>query len=244
MDNVFITQHFDWNTPGSWKLRAANRLLARLGYRSRLVGPCQTGSMTNVEQRMNVFHLVMGVLTGGVAGDLVEFGTFRGTTAALMQMVVHQFDPGRRLHVYDTFSEAPASELTATFKGLNLPVPAIHAGDLRAIPPGELPERIAFAHVDVGPGDSPDGYERTLRHCLESLYPRLSPGGVCLLADYCQPDVYDRPGHHRPHAELSQAMWHLYPVVKRTADAFLSDKPERVYYLYAGAFSHGFFRKQ
>lgn len=244
MDNVFITQHFDWNTSGSAKLRAVNCFLARLGLHARLISPSQTGSMTNVEQRMNIFHLVMGVLTAGVHGELVEFGTFRGTTAALIQMVIDQIDPGRRLHVYDTFAEAPAAELTATFKGLNLPVPTIHAGDLRAIPPGELPERIAFAHLDVGPGDSPAGMERTLRHCLEALYPRLAPGGVCLLADYCQPDVYDRPGYHRPHAELSQAMWHLYPVVKRTADDFLSSKPERVFYLYAGAFSHGFFRKQ
>ncbi len=33
------------------------------------------------------------------------------------------------------------------------------------------------------------------------------------------------------------------PGVKRACDEFFADEPERVSYIYSGAFSHGFFRK-
>ena len=92
MDNTFITQWFDWNRPGTRSARLVNAVLAKLGVSARLVSPHQTGSMTNVEQRINMFHLVMQVLTAGVPGDLVELGTFRGSSAALFQKVIEQFD--------------------------------------------------------------------------------------------------------------------------------------------------------
>jgi len=243
MDNVFITQHFDWSNEGPWRVRLVNRILRRLGFTTRFVAPGQTGSMTNAEQRINMFHLVMQVLAYGVEGDLVEVGTFRGSSAALMRTVADQFDPGRELHVYDTFAGSSADELRRTFGGLGLRPPVVHPGDLRATLPGELPGRLCFAHIDLGPGESAEGHERSVRHSLETVYPRLARGAVCLLADYCQPDVYDRPGYRRPHTVLDSGMWHLYPHVKRAADDFLRDKPETVYYLYASDFSHGFFRK-
>lgn len=243
MDNVFITQHFDWNRPASWKARAVNGILRGLGFGSRLIDPSATGAMTNVEQRINMFHLVAQPLAYGIEGELIEVGAFRGTSAALIQTVVDQFDASRRLHVYDNFPEGAADDLRQSFARLNLRLPEMHVGDLEKTLPAGLPERICFAHVDLGPGPSVAAHERSIRHAVESIYSRLTPGGVCLLADYCQPDAYDRPGFRRPSCLTSTAKWHLYPQVKRAVDEFLSDKPERVYFLYAGDFSHGFFRK-
>ena len=53
---------------------------------------------------------------------------------------------------------------------------------------------MVFAHIDVSPGASPAAHAAAVRHGLEAVYPRLPSGGVCLLADYCDPDVYARPG--------------------------------------------------
>lgn len=243
MDNVFITQHFDWNRPGSWKARLVNGVLRRLGVASRLVDPSATGAMTNVEQRINMFHLISQALTFGVEGDLVELGTFYGSSAALMQMVVEQFDASRRLHVYDNFPEGSAEDLKQAFAQLRLRIPVMHSGDLEKTVPAELPDSVCFAHVDLGPGPSHGAHERSIRHAAESIYPRLSRGGVCLFADYCDPHAYARPGYRQPEAVARSPVWHHYPLVKRAVDEFLKDKPEKVYYLYAGEFSHGFFRK-
>jgi O-methyltransferase len=243
VDNVFITQYFDWNPPESRKSRVVNALLQRLGVGARLVSPGHTGALTNVEQRINMFHLVMQVLVGGVEGDLVEFGTFRGSSAVLIQKVIELFAPGRRLHVYDTFAEAAADELHKTFAGLGLAPPVVHAGDLTETLPARLPERVCFAHIDLAPGDSPDAHAWSLRHGLAALYPRLAPGAVCLLADYCDPSAYDRPGFTLPRDIVPAGPWNQCPHVKQAADEFLRDKPEKVFYLYSGNYSHGFFRR-
>jgi O-methyltransferase len=244
VDNAYVTQHFDWDRPPSRRARLVNAVLARLGVESRLVAPFSTGEMTTVEQRLNMFHLLGGVLTFGVPGDVVELGSHGGSSAALFQLVLDQFDPARRLHVYDAFVRPPADVLLSNFRELGLRTPEVHAGWFSDTLPGQLPERVCFAHIDLGPGRSPAALEDDVRLCLEAVYPRLSPGAVVLLADYCEPDVYDRPGYHFPRAVLSRRQWHLYPQVKRACDAFLAGKPEQVFALYGGAYSHGFFRKR
>jgi O-methyltransferase len=244
VDNVYLTQHFDWDKPPSRKTRALNALIGRLGYSARLVPPFHTGEMTTVEQRINMFHLLSGVLTFGVPGDVVECGTHRGSSAALFRLVLDQFAPQRALHVFDAFLESPATAVEENFRALGLRLPEVHAGLLAETLPGQLPDRVCFAHIDLGPGRSPAGMEEDFRHCLEAIYPRLERGAVVLLADYCEPEVYDRPGYHFPYAILSRRFWAPYPQVKRACDAFLKDKPEAVFNLYGGSYSHGFFRKQ
>src|SRR5207248_10401143 len=144
-------------------------------------------------------------------------------------------------HVYDTFAEAPAEGVLTTFAQQGLRPPVVHAGLVADTLPDQLPERVSFAHVDIGPGPAPAEHERMVRHCLASLYPRLTPGAICLLADYCDPDVYRRPHYHFPRAIPVTRHWNQYPQVKRACDAFFRDKPESIWSLYAGAYSHGFF---
>jgi O-methyltransferase len=244
LDNIFITQYFDWDQPGSWKFRFANACLSALGTSARLGTPNRTGVMTTLEQRINMFHLVSQVLAYGVAGDLVEVGTFRGTSAVMIQKVVELHGADRRLHVYDSFAQATADELLTTFAGFGLRPPTVHAGLLRDTLPDQLPAQISFAHVDLGPGSSPAEYEESLRLSLASLYSRLTPGAICLLADYCDPEVYNRPGYHFPRTIPATDNWNLFPQVKRACDEFFRDKAETIWALYSGAFSHGFFRKE
>jgi len=244
MDNAFITQLFDWDRPESGKVRLLHRLFRALGIPARVVRPQETGEMTSVEQRINMFHLAAGVLAYGARGDFVEIGCRSGSSAVLFQTVISGHDPMRTLHVYDGFFENTPAELLANFERLGLRPPVVHAGPFAQTLPRELPERISFVHVDIGMGPAhAAAMEAMLRHILEGLYDRLAPGAVGLVADYCDPEIYRRPGFRFPACIRFTEFWHIYPQVKRVCDDFFRDRPEKVHALYGGEFSHGYFRK-
>jgi O-methyltransferase len=242
MHNAFITKYFDWKPlEPSAKARFINSILRRLGVWSRLAPPPFSGSMTNVEQRMNMFHLVSQVLVYGVAGDLVEVGCNTGQSAVLFQKIIDYYDPTRTLLVYDSFEGIPdvkREDCKTSFRNRELAVgqkmlldnfmavgvkpPVIHAGWFSDTLPSLLPERICFAHLD---GDLYDSILTSLQH----VYPRLSRGGICLVDDYCDPSILDS--------------WNELPGVKRACDEYLGNKPERMSVLWAGRYSHAFFRK-
>jgi len=244
LDNFFVTEYFDWKPqPLSRRVRIINAILAKLGFWSRLAPPPFTGLMTNVEKRMNMFHLASQVLAYGVRGDLVEVGCHNGQSCVLLRKVIDYYDSSRALHAYDSFQGLPerraedrdsysgfakgglrASQerLLDNFRSLGLKPPEIHAGWFKDTLPTQLPDRICFAHLD---GDFYDSILTSLEH----VYPRLSKGAVCLIDDYCDPAV--------------NKGWSKLPGVKRACDEFLADKPERVSGLYAGDYSHGYFRR-
>jgi O-methyltransferase len=242
-DSVFVVTDFDWAPPELAPHYALlNRILRRLRAPVRLAPAIPPGRMTNVEQRMNMFHLVSQVLAYGVPGDVVELGCYVGQSAVLMQKVIAHADPSRRLHVYDSFAgigdlhekdgdtiyrkgemRAAIADVRANFTRYGLRQPEIHPGWFRETLPDQLPDQICFAHLDG------DLYEAILQS-LEAVYPRLSEGAICLIDDYADPAVFDG--------------WNLLPGVKRACDEFLADKPEKMSVLYCGRDqAHGYFRK-
>ncbi len=90
MDNFFIAEYFDWKIRRfSLMDRLASRVLSKVvgktEFRSaefvdkiytNLTGneiiTSKSGVMTNIEQRMNMYHLVSQVLAYGVEGDFAE----------------------------------------------------------------------------------------------------------------------------------------------------------------------------
>ena len=252
MENFFIVKYFQWARPKeSAKIRLANRLLAALGFWPRLQapqfdgvhGPSWGGIMTNVEQRMNLYHLASQVLAYGVPGDLVELGCNQGESSVLIQKVIDHFDPSRQFHVYDSFEGLPPvsdkdagttfvegacktnrAAFVENFRHYNLRLPHIHEGWFDKTLPTQLPEQICFAYLD---GDFYDSILVSLQH----VYPRMSRGAICLIDDYADRSVYPEG-------------WDKLPGVKRACDEYLAGKPERMSYIYAGLMSHGFFRKQ
>lgn len=244
MDNVFITQYFDWSRPASRKVRWVNALLSMLRIKSRFVPPMATGEQTSIEQRINLYHLAEQVLVRGVPGEFVEIGAHQGSTALLLQVVLSQRDHSRRLHVYDTFFSSSPDELAANFKELGQTPPMIHNGLFRDTLPKLLPEQVAFAHLDVGWGQPFPEHRDILTRCLDALYPRLAAEGICVVADYCDPEVFSRNGFTPPATVMASDRWNVYPAVKAACDSFFADKPESIAVLYGGPYSHGFFRKQ
>lgn len=244
-DNHFITNLFrEWKAAKpSPKAEVVNRILRKLGFASRLAPPRKTGEMTNVEQRMNMYHLLTQVLAYDVPGAIVELGCHQGQSAMLFRKILTGCGARRELHVYDSFQGIPdptpedgtacaqfkrgmmsvsQRALLSGFAKHQLEPPVIHAGWFDATLADGLPDRIAFAHLDG------DLYEST-KIGLQQVYPRLAKGAVCLIDDYADPAVDNG--------------WNLFPGVKRACDEYLADKPEKVFLLYSGDYSHGYFRK-
>lgn len=242
MHHTFITELFDWKPREPSKVvRLFNKVLKRLRIPVGIYPHRFSGVMTNVEQRMNMVHLASEVLVREVPGDFVELGCNEGYSAVLFRKVIDHYDPSRELHVYDSFEGLPDArpedgntpffggqmavaqeKLLANFRAAGVKPPVIHPGWFDKTLPTQLPDTIAFAHLDG------DFYESILVS-LEHVYPRLSKGAICLIDDYADPEVYNG--------------WNLLPGVKRACDEFLRDKPEQVSVLYAGDYAHGFFRK-
>jgi O-methyltransferase len=241
VDNLFLTEYFDWRPQRPTVVhKVINRALRELHIRYR-IGP-YSGQMTSIEQRMNIFHLAMQVLVFDVPGAFVELGCYSGQTAVLIQKVIQRYAPERQLHVYDSFEGLPGKsqedgrtpftkgwlsttegQLKQSFHQQHLPLPTIHRGWFEDTLPTQLSDTIAFAHLD---GD----FYRSILVSLEHVYPRLAKNAVCVVDDYCDPAV-------------NPDGWNALPGVKKACDEFFADKPERVYSLYAGPYSHGFFRK-
>jgi O-methyltransferase len=259
MDNFFITKYFDWNLKRvSYFDRIINRVLRRLavnhrvysanaidGIVKRLLGrPLilhDSGIMTNVEQRMNMFHLVSQVLSYDVEGDFVELGCNEGQSSVLIQKIITDYNKTKILHLYDSFQGLPAlrdsdgslfreRELETSedvvrrnFNKYELPLPEIHRGWFNETLPYHLPEKICFAYLDG------DLYESILIS-LKYVYPKMTKGAICLIDDYCDPEIYPDG-------------WNLLPGVKKACDEFFADKSEKIDYIYSGSYSHGYFRK-
>ena len=259
MNNFFIKEYFDWNVKRlSFLDRAVNSALRKIGvklhfnsayfldeFASNITGksysPATSGVMTNVEQRMNMYHLVSQVLAYNVEGELVEIGCNAGESSVLITKILQEQGSSKKLSVYDSFEGLPrgseidgasyaAGDLKTTegvlrknFSKYNLPLPSIHKGWFQDTLPTELPEKICFAYLDG------DFYE-SIMISLKYVYPRLSPGAICLVDDYCDPEV-------------NQRGWNKLPGVKKACDEFLQDKLERIEFIYSGSYSHGFFRK-
>lgn len=182
---------------------------------------------SSVERLVTLGWGLDGVLRAGVPGDVVELGCHAGHASVWLADCLRTAGTAglsRDLVLFDSFQGLPAPGADDTS-----PTSAeLHRGDLAAteqqvldrfaehglppprIVPGwiadtldQLPDDgIALAYLDL------DLFEPTLTG-LRAVWPRMSPGGLLVLDDYCDP-VRD------PRA------WNGLPGVKRAADDFLT----------------------
>lgn len=124
-------------------------------------------------------------------GDLVECGTYRGYTAAVLAQY-HDLTarPDRRFYLFDTFdpgdgggegqrlphhSERLYDEVRDRFRQLPNVLPV--RGRVPEIFARTCPERICFVHADLNDAAAERG-------ALEALWDRLVPRGVIVFDDY------------------------------------------------------------
>jgi O-methyltransferase len=223
-------------TPRTWFI---NRVLRKLGSDLWLQpGFNYREDMVSTEQVVNFQHLIARVLDLNIPGQFVELGCYTGSTSAIIGSLLKESGSDRQFHVYDLFDNPLGKDkrdvlarFVETMKDHGLELPYIHKGDLLKTVPAELPERIAFAHFDLGTGGDPASHRTTTLHCLEHVYDRMSHGAICILMDY-----------HIPGVTIDGA--DTNPGMKLACDIFFKDKPEKVLTLYGGPCSHGYFKKQ
>ncbi len=240
MDNTFLEEGFYWRSQNPPHIRFLNKLLGRFRVPLRVKLPLNPlRDMTTLEMRINLFHLVEQVCVAGVAGELAEFGVFTGETATIFGDVARTHAPEKVLHLYDNFATSFAlrepirPRLEANLAARNLTNFRIHEGYFEQTVPSELPERLAFVHVDCGFGGDAVAVAKhveVLLHLFEHVYPRLAPGGILALMDYCDPE--------RLRVELA-----VNPGVQLAADRFFAGRPEKVAVLLAGEAGLGYVRK-
>ena len=246
MDNIFVATTFDWDHryPNRWQ-RGANGVLARLNVPARLSPPAPV--LANVETRMNLFFLAEQTAAYGVIGDVVDIGCNAGESTIVLQTVVSRLAPEKVVHAYDSFEGLPeigavdakdgiyakgcmAADVEAfkrNFGALDLTLPVIHKGWFEETIPRFLPDRISLAAIDG------DLYSST-KHVLPHVYERMSAGAIGFFNVYSDRAKLDR----------QVPKYYLSPGVKRAADEFFADKPEKVDLLYSGEYTNGYFRKK
>lgn len=193
--------------------------------------PTQAHTMVGQRRLENLRMLSQQTLDDGVAGDFIETGVWRGGCCILMRGIlaangVHD----RKVYVADSFAGLPAPNEKA--------YPADTGWDLRSIRElavsletvkgnfaryGLLDEQVVFVKgmfsdtlpsLSVGPlalmrldGDL---YESTIV-ALESLYPKLSPGGFVIIDDHslqpCKTAVADFRARMGITAPLNEIDW-------------------------------------
>ena len=236
--NLATTLFPEWTTTPPNRLRLINRILKRRPLRLRIERAIDGRiDMTTIEQRVHLMQLLTVVVQYDVPGDVVELGTFEGKTAVLLTRVLEELRSPKKLHVYDAFDVGyflgervdVLARLHQNFASAGARLPEIHTGYFDQTLPAQLPEKIAFVHLDVGIGPHPDRHKGVMLKCLESIYPRLAPGGICLLMDYNDGSFPDVPDGH--------------PGVRQATDEFLHDKPEKPITLYGGQGAMAYFRR-
>ena len=157
-------------------------------------------TMSTHARLRGLYTAVQQVASDKIPGDVVECGTARGGSAALLGMAIREAGYPRTLWVFDTFEGIPPP----TFADPDHDIAALYTGHFR----GEIDQvrdlfkRIGILdhsrlvkglfqdtipHCDVGPIAvlhlDGDWYE-SVKVCLDHLYERVTPGGVIQIDDY------------------------------------------------------------
>jgi O-methyltransferase len=199
-------------------------------------------NMGGVENLINIYWALSGVLAAGVPGDIAEIGCYQGRTSVLLRMIIDHYAPERELHVFDSFAGLPApgpndvgwaveglhetgpDAVRDTFARYGVAEPVIHDGWFEQTLPSGLPSELCFAYLD---GDLYDSVVVS----LEQVYPRLAEGAVVIVDDYCD-------SVKNPQAFAG------FPGPKKACDEFFADKPENISVLVGPTdMAAGYFRK-
>jgi O-methyltransferase len=218
-------------------LKFGNLMLARTNaHRFASAGPRDLGldwpaeaeTMIGMQRLTSLQHCVETVLADDIPGDLIECGVWRGGACILMRAVLAAYgDETRSVWLADSFEGLPRPDAAKykADKGMRLDrfagVLGVSEAEVRANFEryGLLDDRVRFLSgwfKDTLP-DAPidriavlrldgDLYESTIQ-ALDALYPRLSPGGFCIIDDYgalkaCEQAVTDYRAKHGISAEI------------------------------------------
>ncbi len=190
--------------------------------------PAQALTMIGMKRLTSLQESVETVLAERIPGDLVECGVWRGGASILMRAVLAAYgDDERRVWLADSFQGVPPPDAAKykADKGDRLhryaPVLAVSEAEVRSnferydllddqvrFLPGWFKDTLNDAPIEQIAVLRLDGdlYESTIQ-ALEALYPKLSPGGFCIIDDYhpipaCRQAVTDYRAQHGISSEI------------------------------------------
>jgi len=203
------------------------------GQRNRELGldwPAEAETMIGMQRLTSLQDCVEQILLDDVPGDLIECGVWRGGACILMRAVLAAHgDTTRRVWLADSFEGVPRSD-PSTYKAdkrirldryasiLGVPEKEVRANferyglldDQVCFLPGLFKDTLHNAPIDQIAVLRLDGdlYESTIQ-ALDALYPRLSPGGFCIIDDYhaieaCEQAVTDYRSTHGISAAVTE----------------------------------------
>jgi O-methyltransferase len=166
--------------------------------------PARAESMIGLRRMDNLQHCVETVLRDGVPGDLIETGVWRGGAAIFMRAILQAYgETGRTVWAADSFRGLPPPDphrYPADTEDRHFIQDALRVGvdqvkdNFRRY--GLLDDQVRFLvgwfkdTLPTAPIDElailrldGDMYESTMQ-ALTALYPKLSPGGYCIVDDY------------------------------------------------------------
>jgi O-methyltransferase len=180
--------------------------------------PDQAETMIGVRRLDQLHAAVRDIVQRDVPGDLVETGVWRGGATIFMRAALEAYgDTGRSVWACDSFQGLPkptveqdAGDTYWTFPELSVSLEQVRRNFARY---GLLDERVRFVEgwfrdtlptvpitaISILRLDG-DMYESTT-DALQPLYPKLSPGGYCIIDDYgyieaCRRAVHDYRDAH------------------------------------------------
>jgi len=222
--------------------RLLNKALAKRGmliarettYDKRAAGwdwPRQAETMVGLARLENVRQCVTDVIRCGVPGDLLEAGVWRGGVGIYMRAILAASgDTTRKVWLADSFQGLPPPsgnfEADIGDKCHRWPELAVSLDDVKhnferygllddqvEFLPGWFNDTLPSAPVDTLAVLRCDGdmYESTIV-TLESLYPKVSPGGYVIVDDYgalpqCKAAVDDFRAQHRINDRMESVDW-------------------------------------
>lgn len=182
--------------------------LSPLDPRARDLGldwPAEAETMIGMRRLTSLQECVETVVTEDVPGDLIECGVWRGGACILMRGVLAAYgDQTRTVWLADSFQGVPRSDPVnyKADKGIRAEYAAgilgVSEADVRKnferygllddqvrFLPGWFKDTLQGAPIERLSVLRLDGdlYESTIQ-ALEALYPKLSPGGFCIVDDY------------------------------------------------------------
>ena len=189
-----------------WLYSQARDVVLRLRYQTsrtefaRDFRAVQAFSMAGPARLRALYEGVRWVIMHQVPGDIVECGTARGGSAALLGLALRRLNASRTVWAFDTFAGMPPASqddpdfeiarlYTGSCRGDVQDVESLmhqldllrHTRLIKGLFQDTIPVTpvgaIAFLHVDG------DWYE-SVKVCLTHLFDRISPGGVIQIDDY------------------------------------------------------------
>ena len=174
---------------------------------------CKDATMTSDARMYAMYNATRHIVEADVAGDIVECGVWRGGSVMISALTLRKLDQTRRnLYLCDTYAglpepedidrdlrgvpafemwksyqddgtdtlaNSPLTEVRRNLESTGYPTEQIHyvVGMVEDTLPESSPKEIALLRIDT------DWYS-SIAHTLETLWPRVSRGGIVIIDDY------------------------------------------------------------